>query len=302
MCNYELLAIDEGVSDADVLAQADIAIERLGGDLSKFPYLLLTSQGSFLDDHEVGRELRSQLLRKFWAAGLRAISTESEARYCLDATRLREMLAAFPGRISIGIGLEAANDFIRNSIINKGLPSHMFVEATDIIRDEGLHFYTYITLGKPFLSPSEDVADAVAAVRFSAEHGAFMSVIEMINVQPHTLTERLWRDGTYIPCSLWRGVALLRGLRADDRDLVSIKGFDADISPVPLAVPRSCEACDSTLRAAFNHWNFHRDYAAFEGKVTACSCEEPHSPSYEIPIESRVREAVEALAVAQGAE
>lgn len=272
MCNYELLAIDEGTSDTDVLLQAESAIRQLGPDLGRYPYLLLTSQGSFLDDEEVPPPLRDEVLRRFWEAGLRAISTESEARYCLDEERLFRMKESFPGRISIGIGLEAANDFIRNSVINKGLPLHMMVKAAATLKAQALGFYTYVSLGKPFLTPSEDVQDAVDAVRLSHDLGAFMSVLEMINIQPHTLTEQLWLVGRYMPCSLWNGLEVLARLPAEVRESTSVKGFDADVEPVPLALSCSCGKCDTRVRRALNDWNLYRDFDRLRASADNCEC------------------------------
>ena len=272
MCNYELLAVDEGVSDEDVLCQVELAIEKLGPDLGKYPYLLLTSQGSFLDDEEVSQPLREKILRKFWGAGLRAISTESEARYCLDDDRLRSFKGSFPGRVSIGIGVEAANDFVRNSIINKGLPMHMLERAADTLAGRDFAFYTYISVGKPFLTPGEDVQDAVEAVLLSHKLGAFMAVLELINIQPHTLTERLWRAGRYSPCSLWSGIEILSRLPAELRSSTSVKGFDSDVQPVPLALPSGCQLCDSRLRTALNVWNLNRDFDQLRNSVDECSC------------------------------
>lgn len=272
MCNYELLAIDEGVSDDDVLQQAEAAICDLGPDLGRYPYLLLTSQGSFLDDEEVPPLLRERILRRFWDAGLRAISTESEARYCLDDDRLRRMKQSFPGRISVGIGLEAADDFVRNSIINKGLPLHMLDKAAGTLKAQTFGFYTYISLGKPFLTPGEDVQDAVDAVRLSCELGAFMSVLEMINIQPHTLTEQLWRAGRYAPCSLWNGLEVLERLPVDIRRSTSVKGFNADVEPVPLALPCNCGKCDARVRTALNDWNLRRDFDRLQDTAGNCDC------------------------------
>jgi archaeosine synthase beta-subunit len=295
MCNYELLAVDEGVSDNDVLEQARYAIAELG-NLAEYPYLLLTSQGSFLDDEEVNPTLRAQVLEMFWRAGLRAVSTESEARYCLDPQRLAAIKEAFPGRFSIGIGLEAADDFIRNVVINKGLPEHMFVAAADLLKKSGFGFYTYISLGKPFLSADEDVRDAVQAIEMTLKNGGFMAVLEMINIQPHTLTQRLWEAGEYKPCNLRLGIDVLSAIDDQVRAAVSIKGFDADISPVPLALPSSCSQCDSRVRTALNEWNLNRDFDALVNAAGVCTCHPAlHTSAPAVSVGHRVSETLRRL-------
>lgn len=292
MCNYELMAVDEGVEDENIVNQAKYAIAQLQ-DLSKYPYLLLTSQGSFFDDNEVPASLRSQVLAKFWDAGLRAVSTESEARYCLDGVRLKKIRSSFPGRISVGIGLEAADEFIRNAIINKGLPNAVFYKAIEQLAQSDISFYTYVSLGKPFLTAEEDLSDAVRAIEMSLSSGAQMVVVEMINIQPYTLTETLWKRGLYETCDLWRGVELLSRITPELRQSVSIKGFEADVSPTPLALAKSCPACDQRLRTALNNWNFTRDYDALLQAVMACtSCSggTRHDQLYDasMPLDQRV--------------
>lgn len=271
MCNYELLAVDEGVSDEDLLVQLEVAMSQLQ-PLRKYPYLLVTSQGSFLDDAEVSLEMRSRILQALWGAGLQAVSTESEARYCLDANRLAAMRSSFPGRISIGIGLEAADDEIRNCIINKGLTTSTFQRAARTLSEEGVHFYTYVTLGKPFLTVDEDVSDAVATIELSLLNAAFMCVVEMVNIQPHTLTHRLWTEGTYRPPWLWTAFELLSRVDTRTRELVSIKGFDSDTSPVPLDLPRNCAHCNDRIRGALNHWNLNRDFESLWQHWKTCDC------------------------------
>lgn len=121
------------------------------------------------------------------------------------------------------------------------------------------------------------------------KHGGFMAVVEMINIQPHTLTHRLWEAGEYKPCNLRLGIDVLRALDPELRAAVSIKGFDADISPIPVALPSSCSACDAGVRKALNEWNLNRDFDALVAAAGKCFC---HPAAVESPASSNIGQRV----------
>jgi radical SAM enzyme (TIGR01210 family) len=273
MCNYELLAIDEGVSTSDILAQVDYAIEYLN-PISRFPYVFMTSQGSFFDDREVTSDIRLEIADKLYSAGVQILATESEAKYCIDSRPLSDFKDRFKGQLSIGIGLEAYDELIRNGIINKGLSNATFESMAASLAKSGIGFYCYILLGKPLLTIQEDINDAVAAIEFALRNGASMAVIEVINIQPFTLVDILNANGMYRCASLWTALTLLNRLHPSIRQLVSVKGVEADVAPVPKALARSCDICTGVLLRAIREWNYSRDFAEITKVFGSCKCYE----------------------------
>lgn len=271
MCNYELLAIDGGVGEKDLLGQIDHAVTALN-PIRTYDYIFLTSQGSFFDNHEVPHNLRLKIADKLKTAGVRAQSTESEAKFCRDPSIVEEYQRRLDAPLSIGIGLEAVDPYVRNVIINKGLSDETFVAAANGLQEVGVGFYTYITVGKPFLSIQEDIDDAKRAIQYSADLGAFMSVLEAINIQPYTLTAHLYDHGLYAPPSIWTGIAILRELPNELRIRISLKGIEGDIEPVPVALSVGCNSCTQTLRNAVRDWNLHRQFDYLERVWGKCDC------------------------------
>ncbi|MBK3734257.1 hypothetical protein GAY29_14290 [Azospirillum brasilense] len=271
MCNYELLAIDEGVEREDILKQVDRAVDTLG-PMSRFHYVFITSQGSFFDRHEVDYQTRMEIAARLRRAGVKAVSTESEAKYCIDVRPLLEFREQLGAPLSIGIGLEAADEFIRNVVVNKGLPLETFQKATAHLCQHHVGFYCYVSLGKPFLSVEEDISDAITAVNMCFDNGGFMAVLEMINIQPHTLTAHLYHRDRYVPPSLWTGIATLLRLPDNIRSRVSLKGTEADVEPVPLALPSGCPRCDTLLRNAIRQWNYERNVSVLRDVWGRCKC------------------------------
>lgn len=271
MCNYELLAVDQGVSHEQVHAQLKAGIDVLG-DLSQYNYVFLTSQGSFFDRHEISDNLRLEIGRELKRQNVRQMSTESEAKYCVKEEYIRAFKEALGADLTIGIGLEAYDDFARNVIINKGLPKKTFERAAENLANVGAGFYTYVTLGKPFMSIKEDVEDAISAIEYSFASGAFMCVVEMVNIQPFTLTEHLWRREAYKPPSLWTGIHLLLELAPELRKRVSLKGHEPDIEPKPVAFADSCPVCRTRLSETIRNWNYYRNVDVLYHEWGSCIC------------------------------
>lgn len=298
MCNYELMAIDDGVSEQEILTQVDRAIEKLG-DLRKYHYLFLTSQGSFFDDHEVRADTRLEIASRLKSNGITRMSTESEAKFCVNNERIPEFAKALDAPLSIGIGLESSNDYVRNVVVNKGMPIQTFQHAAEFLSQNSIGFYTYVLLGKPFLSPAEDIEDAIRTIVDSLEMGAFMCVVELVNIQPFTLTAKLNEIGIYSPPSMWAGIELLRRLPKDLRNRVSIKGFTADVEPEPILLPTTCPVCRSEVVKALDSWNYSRDYDVVRQLIGGCNCYHEWAAELAQPVgttlQQRVREGVDSV-------
>jgi radical SAM superfamily enzyme YgiQ (UPF0313 family) len=52
----------------------------------------------------------------------------------------------------IAIGIEAANPYLRNKILNKNISNHQIKEACRIIKENGIGLYTFFMIGLPFES------------------------------------------------------------------------------------------------------------------------------------------------------
>jgi uncharacterized Fe-S cluster-containing MiaB family protein len=85
-------------------------------------------------------------------------------------------------------------------MLNKLLTLPTFEKVTEVLTRHNYNYYTYILYGKPFLTDLEDIKDTVESILYSYEQGVFMSVIEVVNIQPYTLTHYLWeREGSIHP-------------------------------------------------------------------------------------------------------
>ena len=92
--------------------------------------------------------------------------------------------------------------------------------------------------------------------------------------------------------SLWTAIEYLSGLPGEIRKKVSLKGMEADIAPVPIALPTSCENCESIFLQAIREWNYTRSYSELSNNIPECGCKDDRSiellSSNEKPILTRV--------------
>ncbi|MEK7992902.1 MAG: hypothetical protein AAB403_03760 [Planctomycetota bacterium] len=291
MCNYQLEADFQGrVTDDDILAQIDYAIARILPEPAP-PYVLVTSAGSFLDDREVAPGVRRAILERLSRAGVRSLTFESRAEFVADRRRLAAIREAFPGELTVGMGLESLNPLIRNGILNKGLHLHTLERAFDSANREGIGFYCYVLLGKPFLTLAEDVQDAADTARFVLNSGGKLAIVEMTNIQPATLTAYLFVEGRFRPPPLWAFLNVLHRIPRPLWNRIPIKGFDK-ASPMPEVFSENCPKCTSAFRAAYREWNTTREPNIIDRLNSACPCigRDPNAQAAGLlPLEARIK-------------
>ena len=270
VCNYHLgSAMNYKVSHNELLLQIDEVIRYING--RELPYILFTTSGSFLDDKEIPEDIRLYALKKTAKTGLKRLSFECRAEFLVNRNRLRKCVEVFEGgQLQAGIGLESTNPFVRNIIIHKGLQDSVISKAIDAMRNEGIGYYFYIMLGKPFMTPKEDFWDTVKSIRNAFDLGANMVVLEMINVQPFTLTNLLYNLGLYKPPSLWLAIEVLRIFSNDMRRKIAIKGFEK-AAPTPLVFSDTCVSCREKVKRAIQKWNYTREWSVLKD-INNCDC------------------------------
>jgi len=156
-------------------------------------------------------------------------------------------------------------------VLHKGLTDESIDRATQALRAEGVGYYFYVMVGKPYMTVAEDLADTIATVNYAFELGGSMVVLEMINVQPHTLTKVLYARGVYRPPAIWLGIEVLRHLKPQYRHLVPIKGYEK-AEPMPEVFPDTCNSCRDRVRSALREWNLRRNWHDLERTTKMCEC------------------------------
>lgn len=253
-CGYNSLAVmSDPVTDDNFRAKLAWVIRTLPPKV--YPLLTITSIGSLMDPREVPHETLLYLLRQLDKAGYEHLNFESRPEYLLNVQRVRQIRQAFSGGISISIGFETCDDFIRQYCVHKGAASGTFLRAFRNLDAEGISFATYVLYGKPFLSEGEDIDDCVKTIEYATSTGADRILLMIANRQPGTLTDWLASKGKYKLPNLRGPFQILESLSEGARARVTVHGFAKSL-PMAQEFARSCPRCTACLADTLRQWNY----------------------------------------------
>jgi len=269
-CGYNLVAsLKNDISSQNLINQLNWTLEQINS--TEYPFITLTSAGSFMDKEEIADDVRLKMLDVLSDKGFKHLNFESRPEFLTDYNRLSKLHEHFKGSISVGIGLESSNDFIRKCCLNKGYNLDVFLKALEALKKSDISFDTYVILGKPFLNRKENIDDAVNTISYAFDYGAEWAILMVSNIQPYTLTNWLWRRGLFQLPSLWDAIEVISRLSDDRKRMVLIKGVDKAL-PTPTIFSSTCPECNEKIVDAIRKWNITADYNSLEKCKKICNC------------------------------
>ncbi len=204
MCGY-FRDCNPEVTGKDLLVQMRNALEKADGQRM----LKIFTSGSFLDDREIDRDARRQLLDMV-PKTFEQVIFETRPEYVTEES-VQDCLSRF-GNIQIALGLESANDKVLLHSINKGFSFDDYKEAAGTTRRAGASVKTYLLVKPPFLTEEEAIRDSVESAARIKDLTEVIS-FNPVNVQRGTLVERLWKRDEYRPPWLWSVTKVLEDCR-----------------------------------------------------------------------------------------
>ncbi|MBI4954454.1 MAG: hypothetical protein HY908_20685 [Myxococcales bacterium] len=272
MCGFaEMSTKGERVPPEDLVAQLDSVLDAPGA-LDGVGEVDLYNSGSFFADQEIPPEVRAHVLGRLGRSTVRRVLVEARPEH-VKAHDLAAARAALGDReLEVGIGLESADDHVREVLIHKGFGRADFERAARVLGEAGARLLAYLIIKPPGLSEAEAVEDAVASARYVFEVAARTRVRARAAYQPTfvargALVEREFQAGRYQPPSLWSVVAIVRRAHASGELTVGL----SDEGLEPHRLPSGCAACTPRLRAALAEYNRTRELGALEGLACACA-------------------------------
>ena len=253
MCGYA----SEGApaTAENLMVQFNAAMKKLSGDDR---VVKIYTSGSFLDPLEMPEEARAKILEDLRSRGIEKLVIESRPEY-ITSVRVEECLSNI--KTEFAIGLETANDLIRQKIIRKGFTFQDFCDASKTVHDLGGKVKAYLLLKPPFLSEGEAIRDAIYSAKAAGQHADILS-LNLCNIQRGTLVERLWERGEYRPPWLWSAVEVLKGV-----------SFPIICDPVGAGTrrgPHNCGECDAVITKAIRSHDLTQDPGIFDDLDCKC--------------------------------
>ncbi|MFQ6012670.1 MAG: archaeosine biosynthesis radical SAM protein RaSEA [Thermoplasmata archaeon] len=257
MCGY----VSDGyanVSEEDLLAQWAAALDAYQGQ----PVVKVYNSGNFFDPNEIPPTARRRILGDL---GERCLKVVVENLPQLVRRPLLEEALGFCPRFEVAIGLETANDFVRDHTVSKDFTFARYEKAVHVAHAAGATVKTYLLFKPPFLAERAAIRDVVASVR--AIDGLSDTVsINPTNVQRDTLVDRLYRRGEFRPPWLWSLVEVLKTVRGSASRVMS--------KPTGGGRPRgahNCGDCDAAVLRAVEDYSLQREDWLDE---PTCACQE----------------------------
>lgn len=277
MCNFSHYRNPNATGDS-LRAQHTQVLERLNAvGAEHFDLLTL---GNFFNEREIDLDMRDYMLRSLSKVrSLKRVLVESRRCY-INAAALREasLLLGTDIKLEFALGYESANAFLRNQILNKGLPERHLDETLELCAAEGISCCVYVLIKPQTLDEEQAVMDAtntaLHVVRKAQQRGVEIRIaFEPVFVAGAVL-EKAFSEGAYAPPLLWSVVDVLRGVchvMKLERLVASLFVGLSDENLSEGRFPSGCSLCDSKLRAAIELFNATQDIFAFEFERCACS-------------------------------
>ena len=263
MCGYFNDSMWEKVSDKDLLKQFDRAMENYSGER----FVKIFTSGSFLDDNEIKPAVRNEILREL-GEKTDKVSVESRPEYITDEklSTIKEILQS--KTFEIGIGLETANDFVREHAINKGFTFSDYKKAAQTLKKYNFKLKTYVLIKPLLLTEKESIDDSASTVDKIKTYADTIS-FNPTNVQRNTVVEYLWKRKQYRPAWLWSVVEILK----TSKKLAGNARIKCDVAGGgSIRGAHNCNKCDRKFLDAIVDFSLLQDTKVFED--LDCKCRE----------------------------
>jgi len=165
----------------------------------------LSGPGSFFHDSEIPPELRRRILQRF--AKFReqqridlCVMLECRPEDLLaagDSGELENLRDLFESlNVVVNMGLEDADEFLRNTVYAKDLTLFNFERATQMAKQYGLDPGAFIFAGAFILTPAEALNAVKSTLKYCQMRGLFANVM-LPNIQPYTVPALLFEFERY---------------------------------------------------------------------------------------------------------
>lgn len=268
MCSYLLDGSHAAVPGNQILQQFRHAVESASSEKGPLSIKVYTS-GSFLDEDEVPVDTRNQILGLISEdERVREVVLESRPQYVNEdgIATIHDILDDH--HVEIGVGLESSSNAIRTLCVNKGFETKDFEETVKTAKAHKIGIRAYVLLKPPFLTERDALLDSIRTIEDAAKMEVTTVSINPLNVQKHTLVERLWTRGLYRPPWLWTLVEVLSQARSQIDTSINIV-----CDPVAAGKKRgvhNCGRCDEPITKAIRNFSLNQSAGVFDALDCGC--------------------------------
>lgn len=175
--------------------------EQLENDFAVTPpkdidVVSIYNDGSFFADSEISHSHRLQIADIINESGIPHVVVESLPQF-LTTDRLEQFANALEARLTIGIGLQSADDFVRQVCVGTSFTRRQFETAVDVTRDLNVVVKPYVMIKPPFLNDADALSDVKLSSAYLNEIGVGNVTLCPTRIAPNTLVDRLHKAGAF---------------------------------------------------------------------------------------------------------
>lgn len=216
-------------------------------------YLLLCTNGSILDTYQISNEILAAILVEAQKCSIPNIIIETHYN---DVTKdkLDLIYQIIEKPVTIEMGLETINPIYQNAFFMKGINIKEYLSKIQLIKGYDYNIELNIMLGLPFLSPKQQIDDAINTIEWAVRQGC-SPVLFPLNIKYYTFLRYLYDHKTYEPISLWLVIILLDKLSDKALKGINIAWYgnrdESYSKDSPTIMPQTCRICNSILNKLF---------------------------------------------------
>lgn len=210
-------------------------------DEPAYDMLAIYNDGSFFASREVPADVQLDIARRVAATGVRRLVVESLPQFITADTLAPLVDALGDVQLEVGIGLQSADRFVRETLVNTRVTRQSFEAAVELMQEHDVVPKVYLMIGPPFLTEAEAVTDVVDSTAYVASLGIGGVTLCPTRLAPNTVAWWLHQRGHYRAPNLWTVVDAVRGAHAMAAvrvACINMRGTDFDS-----VYPDSCPRC-----------------------------------------------------------
>ena len=267
MCGFAEKAhsIGKFLSGKDLVRLTKIAILMTSSE--RQANIAIYNGGSFLNENEIPIDAQLRILHLlFQRLDVKEVFIESRAEFIIQK-KIETIKKELNNKIlTIGIGLEAQDDKIRNAYLRKGLSKKNYENAINLLRQNGARSLSYVFLKPIYLDEGKAIEEAIDTIKYAFRANSDEVALESAFIQKGTIMEKLYNENKFRPPWLWSIIKVIEKTR--HLGLVRLGGFEDE--PPPIAIPQNCLQCSKNVQEAMQ--KYRETYDLDNLKYLDCQC------------------------------
>ena len=259
-CGFkELTSKGVSISAENLVGQFFDGILKFDIKTNNIAEIDIYNSGSFLSDREVPPQAREAIFKMASSLEIKKIFIESRPEFIIDnKSELIKLKKLWGDRIfELGMGLETADDRLRQEQMNKGFSYDDFCRAAEILAELNIDLLAYVFFKPPSLTEREAIEDSVNTIHKLSELTEKFNLNIKAALQPAfvakgTALEKLYLEGKYQTPNLWSVVEIIKRTAYLPVDL-QVGLSDEGLSEGRVAY--SCLKCYDSIISALRQFN-----------------------------------------------